>query len=249
MPAFQPLSATKRKHDEEEDGITRKRVSTGPRMSSGYDDETWMVQWCVVSMHIMLSKESSRQFFTYRRNLQTKKHKTWDGDGVLVSKGNGESMLYDIDGAMYVSAATSISLSKYTDSMSSGKVSLPLFEGKGLFFGSKEIELERLIPRSEFLSGICFGHSLPSGSVSCPITKAKPPAFKLPQNKENFRLSNATDQVTTGTAPQDITNYSLHWTANWCAYTSPFKFIRSYVVGGNVENKRTRHGTGTHTFR
>ena len=133
--------------------------------------------------------------------------------------------------------------------MGSGKVSLPLFEGKGLFLGSKEIELERLIPRGEFLSGICFGHSLPSSSVSCPVTKVKQPAFKLPHNKENSELSNPVDQVTTGAAPQDITNYSLHWTANWCAYIFLFKFLRSYVVGGNVKNERTRHGTGTHTFR
>jgi len=43
MPAFQSLAATKRKHEEEEE-VSRKRVSTGSRTMAG-QDEAWMVQW------------------------------------------------------------------------------------------------------------------------------------------------------------------------------------------------------------
>lgn len=108
--------------------------------------------------------------------------------------------------------------------MGSGKASLPLFEGKGLLFGSKEIELERSISRGEYLSGMCFGHSLPStsstSSNSLPTSQFKQPSLKLYQGKENSDLSQSktTDQAATETGLQEITNYSLHWTANWCAF-------------------------------
>jgi DNA repair and recombination protein RAD54B len=109
-------------------------------------------------------------------------------------------------------------------SMGSGKACMPMFEGKSLFFGSKEIELERLVSRSEFLSGMCFGHNLPStastGSIPLPTNHFKQPSFKLSEGKENSDVSQAktTDRVTTETGPKEITNYSLHWTANWCAF-------------------------------
>lgn len=38
----------------------------------------------------------------YRRNPQYKKHKTWEGDGILSVSENGEAILYDMDGAMCV---------------------------------------------------------------------------------------------------------------------------------------------------
>jgi hypothetical protein len=51
MPAFQSLGATKRKHEEDGDEITRKRVSTGTKaMSLGGQDEAWMVQWYPVQI-------------------------------------------------------------------------------------------------------------------------------------------------------------------------------------------------------
>jgi DNA repair and recombination protein RAD54B len=114
--------------------------------------------------------------------------------------------------------------SKDAHSMCSGKVSLPLFEGKGLFVGSKEIELERSVSRGEYLSGMCFGHNLPSttstSSISPPTNQFKQPSFQLSHGKENSELSQSktTDRATTEMGPQDITNYSLHWTANWCAF-------------------------------
>jgi len=113
---------------------------------------------------------------------------------------------------------------KDTHSMGSGKASLPLFEGKSIFFGNKEIELERIVSRGEFLSGMCFGHNLPSTastvSNSLPTNHFKQPSFKLYEGKENSDVSHAktTDRATTETGLKEITNYSLHWTANWCAF-------------------------------
>lgn len=106
-------------------------------------------------------------------------------------------------------------------SMGSGKASLPLLEGKSLFFGNKEIELERLVSRGEFQSGMCFGHNLPSTpSNSLPTNHFKQPSFKLYEGKENSDVSQAktTDRATNETGLKEITNYSLHWTANWCAF-------------------------------
>jgi len=60
-------------------------------------DEAWMVQWWLAQIIVF---QSQILICTFRRNPQTKKHKTWDGDGVLVSRTNGESTLYDINGAM-----------------------------------------------------------------------------------------------------------------------------------------------------
>jgi hypothetical protein len=114
--------------------------------------------------------------------------------------------------------------SKDMHSMGSGKASLPFFEGKGLFFGNKEIELERSVSRGEFLSGMCFGHNLSStastSSNSLSANQFKQPSFKLSQGKENSDHSQVKtrDRATTETGLQEITNYSLHWTANWYAF-------------------------------
>jgi hypothetical protein len=107
--------------------------------------------------------------------------------------------------------------------MCSGKVALPLSEGKNLSIGGKEVELEYSIPRGEFLTGACFGHKLTSttqnNSISMPTTKFNAPSLKSIQGHgsgpSNPHPEN--DQIPT-LGPSDITNYSLHWTANWYAY-------------------------------
>lgn len=43
---------------------------------------------------------------TDRRNPQSKKHKTWDGDAVLVAN-NSKATLFDIDGKTYALDGTS----------------------------------------------------------------------------------------------------------------------------------------------
>ncbi|TRM69761.1 SNF2 family N-terminal domain-containing protein [Schizophyllum amplum] len=127
MPAFQnPVVPTKRK-SEVADGPSAKRHQSeaGP---SGSNEEYWVVQW---------------------RNPQTRKHKTWDEDGVLQVAG-GKATLYDMDGKI----------------STFGKADLPLFPGKNFSVGGKDLELDRPLTKRDFLSGSCFGSS--TFSVSTP---------------------------------------------------------------------------------
>ncbi|KAJ7124910.1 SNF2 family N-terminal domain-containing protein [Mycena epipterygia] len=122
MPAFQSLNL-KRKSDDHSQDASRKRIA----LDADSEEHYWVVQW---------------------RNFQAKKHKTWDGDGVLVVSGF-KSTLYDSEGK----------------TISSGKRDPPYVEGRNLVVGGKDIELDRAITRTEYLSGTCFGDSTPYSSV------------------------------------------------------------------------------------
>ncbi|KZV80511.1 hypothetical protein EXIGLDRAFT_845467 [Exidia glandulosa HHB12029] len=76
------------------------------------------------------------------RAPQYRKHKTWDGDGVLEVLGT-RAILYDMD----------------SKKLSEGTVKEPktLADGVPLTLGGKELELECAIPVADFLSGKCFG--------------------------------------------------------------------------------------------
>lgn len=86
------------------------------------DESYWMVQW---------------------RKPQQKKHKTWDGDGILVVRGM-RCILKDTDGKDIASAALKES---------------ELSPGDELRVGGKEVEVDRSIPAQEYLDGSCFGYS------------------------------------------------------------------------------------------
>jgi len=111
--------------------------------------------------------------------------------------------------------------------MASEKISLLLSEGKSIFFGGKEVEIERSISKGEFLSGSCFGNnsiSTASSSSTLLTKKFNPLSFKSSSSKDenlghNYELDKEQKDVpiTTSAVPIDITNHPLHWTANWCA--------------------------------
>lgn len=89
MPAFVTPSSDvgkKRKLPLEETGLPQaKRQSIPPSGSaSGY----WIVQWSVIYVCCRTVELTSN-----RRNPQYKKHKTWDGDGVLVITGSSCQLL------------------------------------------------------------------------------------------------------------------------------------------------------------
>lgn len=95
MPAFQAPegSGYKRKSDESELEATRKRQALGDKGSSG-GEQYWMVQWCV-SLALLTKTVKS----LCRRFPQNRKHKTWEGDAVLVTSNGGASgVLYDLEG-------------------------------------------------------------------------------------------------------------------------------------------------------
>jgi DNA repair and recombination protein RAD54B len=105
MPAYQsPLTGEKRKLPL--DTSSRKKVaienalgapSTCRTSSNHGGEEYWMIQWYVRSPNLSLSCSPQGT----RRYPQYKKHKTWDGDAVLVLTGIRGSM-FDLEGKMYV---------------------------------------------------------------------------------------------------------------------------------------------------
>jgi DNA repair and recombination protein RAD54B len=76
---------------------------------------------------------------TNRRKYTTKKHKTWDGDGVLSVRG-GYAYLQDISGR-------DMGRSMFKD---------PLLPGSTLSIGGKEVEIDSVITREEFMAGRPF---------------------------------------------------------------------------------------------
>ncbi|KAL1748631.1 P-loop containing nucleoside triphosphate hydrolase protein [Schizophyllum fasciatum] len=130
MPAFQsPVVPSKRKAELGEEPTAKRRQSDN---GSGLVEEYWVVQW---------------------RNPQTKKHKTWDEDGVLQVVG-AKATLYDIDGKP----------------VGFGKADLPLSSGKNFSVGGKDLELDRPLSKKDFLSGSCFGSSTFSVSTAAEIS-------------------------------------------------------------------------------
>ena len=92
----------KRKSDGSENPLFKKRqtteavstVSTSNHLPPGHNGPTvWTVQWSVrlVRIHPVIKSMA-------RRAPQYKKHKTWDGDGILVIERSLDARLYDSDG-------------------------------------------------------------------------------------------------------------------------------------------------------
>ncbi|KAF8170206.1 SNF2 family N-terminal domain-containing protein [Mycena galopus ATCC 62051] len=156
MPAFQTL---KRKSDADDQDASRKRVASEAQS----EDHYWVVQW---------------------RNYQTKKHKTWDGDGVLVVTGS-KSTLYDSEGK----------------TIASGKRTGSYVEGAGLNVGGKDIELDRCITRAEFLSGTCFGSSMSYSPMQGVQSTSKAPTA-LSKQFVPLKISHA--QTSTSTPERKI---------------------------------------------
>ncbi|KAF8348116.1 P-loop containing nucleoside triphosphate hydrolase protein [Amanita rubescens] len=146
MPAFLPLRVGKRKQDSTfEAGANPKKQAS---CDGGDADVHWMVQW---------------------RKPQYKKHKTWDGDGVLVIKGS-RAELYDTDGKL----------------ISSGKAPSVLSQENVFFIGDKEVEFDRVLSADEYLSGACFAGSSNQASFP-PANKAN---VQKPFNAPSCSTSN-----------------------------------------------------------
>ncbi|TBU32764.1 P-loop containing nucleoside triphosphate hydrolase protein [Dichomitus squalens] len=208
MPAFvDPVapSSNKRKHDQHDSNYAnRKRlaVADDSGVSTMEGDQYWMVQW---------------------RNPQYKKHKTWDGDAVLVVSGH-KCTLYDSDNRQ----------------LASGKPygiegAHKLAEGVEFTLGSKEIEIDHQLNRQDFLSGRCFGRggiSDTSVSTSRPsavkqfvplkpktLNGVKNPAYIVPSVTEKEKRSSVDLEpvglVTSSNTGQSTPARESYWTANW----------------------------------
>lgn len=205
MPAYQsPLTGEKRKLPL--DTSSRKKVaienalgapSTCRTSSNHGGEEYWMIQW---------------------RYPQYKKHKTWDGDAVLVLTGVRGSV-YDLEGKI----------------MGAGSLNAPKAEENGEYkFGEKEIRIDHSISRGEYMSGKCYGR----GSIPSPATtgndSAKPTlrVTPLPSMKMNvpyktplkamgkrtidFHPVNLLSTRDSPSASSSKANApATYWTANW----------------------------------
>lgn len=132
MPAFQPLELGMDKR-----GPASNQRNPNPRADNGpadarEGDNYWMVQW---------------------RKPQYKKHKTWDGDGILVMNST-KAQLYDTDGK----------------TIASGRVPVKLSRDAVFFVGDKEVEFDRPLTQEEFSSGFGFtsGHASPVNQPPAP---------------------------------------------------------------------------------
>lgn len=101
------------------------------------------------------------------RKYTTKKNKTWDGDGVLVVV-NGHGVLTDSDSGK---------------EMGKGVCKGPLLPGSALSMGGKEIEVDSVIDKKDYLSGRMFMGKAAATPVE-QTTKRTEPAYKaLSANK------------------------------------------------------------------
>ncbi|KIJ67587.1 hypothetical protein HYDPIDRAFT_127687 [Hydnomerulius pinastri MD-312] len=97
------------------------------RVSGSSKEEYWMIQW---------------------RAPQYKKHKTWDGDAILVLNGV-RGTLYDLEGKV----------------MGAGTLNTPRAEEGGEYqFGGREIGIDHPISKADYLSGRCFGRGSKASS-------------------------------------------------------------------------------------
>ncbi|KAK7517449.1 DNA repair and recombination protein RAD26 [Phyllosticta citriasiana] len=90
------------------------------------------------------------------RKFTTKKNKTWDGDGVL-SVRNGYAYLQDIDGR----------------EMGKTNCSIPLLPGSTVSVGGKEVEVDSIIAKKDYLAGKPFLNHTPAPVIRAPESKEK----------------------------------------------------------------------------
>ncbi|KAG5731081.1 DNA repair and recombination protein RAD54B, partial [Termitomyces sp. T112] len=168
---------------------SRKRSALNTS-STSKAEEYWMVQW---------------------RNPQTKKHKTWDGDAVLVVN-SSKATLYDVDGK----------------TLGVGKVAWPLEQGKEFLVANKEVELDRPLTKNEYLSGQAFGSYLTvpeTPSVALHKHRLKPfvphkvnPSLSLSSSKPPTKSPTPlqpVDPISMNDNVPDIKAQDTHWIANW----------------------------------
>ncbi|CAE6531661.1 unnamed protein product [Rhizoctonia solani] len=152
------------------------------------------------------------------RAPQTKKHKTWDGDGVLVITGS----TYEL-------------LDEEAKALGSGKILGELVEGAEIKLGGREIQIEREVPSSEFLSGKIFGGAASSFQPPGKATPLNPlrqtgfvaPKFNAPRSSNVTKATSdakgkGVDRTIAQSKPAAAPPQSkvapvagLYWTANW----------------------------------
>lgn len=170
-----------------------------------------------------------------RRTPQYKKHKTWDGDAVLVLNG-AKGTMYDLEGKLYAASfyRYSTRLNVSCHSIGAGSLNAPKAEKGGEYeFGGKEVGIDHSISRGDFLSGKCFGRgSKMFSNVTAPSTVTMQKQFvplkpsnlatpyKTPTRKVvDLQPVNLLSGQSNPTAQEPRGSRSC-WTANWYVYNT-----------------------------
>ncbi|KAH9998501.1 P-loop containing nucleoside triphosphate hydrolase protein [Russula compacta] len=157
---------------------------------------------------------------------QSKKHKTWEGDGVLVVT-RPKGVLMDPEGRVLTTGSIGSNI---------------LEEGSQLNVGNKELQIDRAMQPSEYLSGACFGRGgisdtpLPPLTNSTSLSKQFIPLRPVALNPSSVRLPVQSDAAVSHRKAIDLEPISLlsqpvtlsskaqskgdndaqsYWTANW----------------------------------
>lgn len=150
----------------------------------------------------------------HRRKFTTKKHKTWDGDGVLHVT-SGYAYLQDVSG----------------QDMGRAPFDLPLLPGSTLSVGGKEIEVDSLMSKKDYFAGKLF---LKPTSIKAPptIREISQPKSNTPPTKAmNLEKEKATKLLNVA-ATKSLATQSV--------WKSPV--LKSIVIPKNDANKPTpRH--------
>jgi DNA repair and recombination protein RAD54B len=150
--------------------LTQDTPAEGPE---GY----YMVLWYVVDSPWL----ANLLIALHRRRFTAKKHKTWDGDGVLSVYG-GYARLQDVSGR----------------EMGKCRHNEPLLPGSTLSIGGKEIEVDSVISKEDFSAGRPFlrtsaKHISSTGSNSSQATKLPKAPINLPKGKMPLSRSKIED--------------------------------------------------------
>ncbi|KAI0700892.1 P-loop containing nucleoside triphosphate hydrolase protein [Cytidiella melzeri] len=207
MPSFQtPLfsgSAKRRLTYDETNLPASKRQAISHESASEVPTgpwSYWMVQW---------------------RAPQQKKHKTWDGDGVLVVKGTFFD-LQDVEDGRRIACGkpTGVEIDK-------------MGEGTEFSLGGKELQIDHSIRPSEYLSGTCFANGVvvntAESSASSSVLRSSSTAVKQftplkPRNALDFkRPSFVRPSSATGNSKAAVTSTEsgiaqvkdTFWAINW----------------------------------
>jgi DNA repair and recombination protein RAD54B len=172
-----------------------------------------------------------------RRNKQTRKHKTWDGDAILLVRGAYAELL-DTDDRRCVCARQHAGTRLIACRMSSGTLKVNVCEGAEFEMGGKTIEVDRRMHRDEYRSGACFGRG---PSLAAPVatssksnlltrkyvplapvhlnpttpTRHAPPAAPAGGQNRFYPAASSSD-----ISPPKAHPIDSHWAANWSALVS-----------------------------
>ena len=153
-PSFKPPACQNKFNSPQVDVGTKKSQSpaqTNEAESDGKSPEYYYsVVWCKAS---------------------NKKHKKWEGDGILITCGKSAT-LKDMEGKQIAKS------SGYKSSDLSSMV-----DGSTLFIGGKEIEVQNTMDKSDYLSGSCFSDTVSTEKeqiVHVPVKKDVCLPFRAP---------------------------------------------------------------------